>query len=148
MTSRILLNRGVATLVLASTGVVAASASWGADEAPVPSLPEVIVTAQKRAENIQDVPISVIALSAQELKDSGVTDIKNLTVLTGAAVHRKRFAKSENGEPEAKGVELHQGPDRRRRRPGVGGLKEAGQRDGRAHERVGGDAQHQKGQKQ
>jgi iron complex outermembrane receptor protein len=82
MTSRILLNRGVATLVLASAGAVASGASWGADEAPVPSLPEVIVTAQKRAENIQDVPISVIALSAQELKDSGVTDIKNLTVLT------------------------------------------------------------------
>ncbi len=82
MTSRILLNRGVATLVLASTGAVAGSVSWAADEAPVPSLPEVIVTAQKRAENIQDVPISVIALSAQELKDSGVTDIKNLTVLT------------------------------------------------------------------
>ena len=82
MTSRILLNRRVATLVLASTGAVASGASWGADEAPVPSLPEVIVTAQKRAENIQDVPISVIALSAQELKDSGVTDIKNLTVLT------------------------------------------------------------------
>ena len=43
---------------------------------------EIIVTAQKRSENIQDVPISVIALSAQQLQDSGVTDIKNLTVLT------------------------------------------------------------------
>lgn len=65
MTSRILLIRRVATLVLASTGAVAGSVSW-ADEAPVPpSLPEVIVTAQKRAENIQDVPISVIALSSQ-----------------------------------------------------------------------------------
>ena len=47
-----------------------------------PVLNEVIVTAQKRAENIQDVPISVIALSARQLQDSGVTDIKNLTVLT------------------------------------------------------------------
>jgi iron complex outermembrane recepter protein len=82
MTSRILHIRRVVTLVLASTGAVAGSVSWAADEAPVPSLPEVIVTAQKRAENIQDVPISVIALSSQQLKDSGVTDIKNLTVLT------------------------------------------------------------------
>jgi iron complex outermembrane recepter protein len=47
-------------------------------------LSEVIVTAQKRSENIQDVPISVIALSGQQLRDSGVTDIKNLTVLTPA----------------------------------------------------------------
>ncbi len=48
----------------------------------LPGLAEIIVTAQKRSENIQDVPISVIALSAQQLQDSGVTDIKNLTVLT------------------------------------------------------------------
>ena len=82
MTSRILHIRRLATLVLASTGAVAGSVCWAADDAPVPSLPEVIVTAQKRAENIQDVPISVIALSSQELKDAGVTDIKNLTVLT------------------------------------------------------------------
>src|SRR5271156_2149130 len=82
MTSRILLIRRLATLVLASTGAVAGSVSWAADEAPVPSLPEVIVTAQKRAESIQDVPISVIALSAQQLKDSGVSDIKDMTALT------------------------------------------------------------------
>src|SRR5580698_7440406 len=45
MTSRILLIRRVATLVLASTGAVAGSVSW-AEDAPVPpSLPEVIVTA-------------------------------------------------------------------------------------------------------
>jgi iron complex outermembrane recepter protein len=47
-----------------------------------PVLNEVIVTAQKRSENIQDVPISVIALSARQMQDSGVTDIKNMTVLT------------------------------------------------------------------
>src|SRR5260221_842002 len=54
-----------------------------ADEAvPQPTLPEIIVTAQKRSQNLQDVPISVIAVSAQQLQDAGVTDIKNLTVLT------------------------------------------------------------------
>jgi iron complex outermembrane recepter protein len=46
------------------------------------TLAEIIVTAQKRAQNLQDVPISVIALSAQQLTDAGVTNIKNLTVLT------------------------------------------------------------------
>ena len=44
-----------------------------------PTLTEIIVTAQKREENIQDVPISVIALSGQQLQDAGVKDIKNLT---------------------------------------------------------------------
>ena len=45
-------------------------------------LQEVIVTAQKRTQNEQDVPIAVIALSAQQLQDAGVTNIKNLTELT------------------------------------------------------------------
>ena len=42
---------------------------------------EVIVTAQKREQNLQDVPIVVTAVSAQLLKDSGVRDIKDLQVL-------------------------------------------------------------------
>jgi iron complex outermembrane receptor protein len=46
------------------------------------TLEEVIVTAQKRAQNEQDVPIAVIALSRQQLQDAGVTNIKNLTLLT------------------------------------------------------------------
>ncbi|MGH8217776.1 MAG: TonB-dependent receptor [Steroidobacteraceae bacterium] len=45
-------------------------------------LQDVIVTAQKREQNQQDVPISVIALSAQQLQDAGVTDIKNMAALT------------------------------------------------------------------
>ena len=45
-------------------------------------LAEVVVTAQKREQNLQEVPISVIALSGQQLQDAGVTDIKNMTALT------------------------------------------------------------------
>ena len=69
---------------LALTVLCAASGGLSrAQEAANPGgLAEIIVTAQKRSENIQDVPISVIALSAQQLQDSGVTDIKNMTVLT------------------------------------------------------------------
>ena len=66
------------------SGTIAAGPSRAADEnaAAPASLDEVIVTAEKRSQNIQDVPISVIALSSQQMQDSGVTDIKNLTVLT------------------------------------------------------------------
>jgi iron complex outermembrane receptor protein len=45
-------------------------------------LSEVIITAQKREQNLQDVPISVIALSGQQLRDAGVVDLKDMTVLT------------------------------------------------------------------
>jgi iron complex outermembrane receptor protein len=66
---------------MAISGAVAAGLSWAADTASQPTLTEIIVTAQKREQNIQDVPISVIALSAQQLKEGGVTDIKNLQAL-------------------------------------------------------------------
>ncbi len=46
------------------------------------TLDEVVVTAQKREENIQDVPMVVTAVSGQLLQDTGVRDIKDLTILT------------------------------------------------------------------
>jgi iron complex outermembrane recepter protein len=81
MTNRRLPLRQGAALVMAISGAVAADLSWAADTASQPTLTEIIVTAQKREQNIQDVPISVIALSAQQLKEGGVTDIKNLQAL-------------------------------------------------------------------
>src|ERR1700704_5743668 len=78
---RVPLRQGVA-LVFAISGGIAADSSWAQQAASQPALNEIIVTAQKRQQNIQDVPISVIALSAQQLKDGGVSDIKNLQALT------------------------------------------------------------------
>ena len=42
-------------------------------------LEEVIVTAQKRVESLQDVPISVAAVSNQKMKDFGIVDMENLS---------------------------------------------------------------------
>jgi iron complex outermembrane recepter protein len=79
---RMPLRQGVA-LALAISGAIAAGSSWAQQQASSqPVLTEIIVTAEKREQNIQDVPISVIALSAQQLKDAGVTDIKDMQVLT------------------------------------------------------------------
>src|SRR5271165_2667597 len=75
-------GRRLVALTLAVSCAVGSGLSRAQEAANPPALAEIIVTAQKRSENIQDVPISVIALSAQQLQDSGVTDIKNLTVLT------------------------------------------------------------------
>src|SRR5882757_8409383 len=67
--------------LLAISAVISGSAR--ATDAPSqPTLSEIIVTAQKRQENIQNMPVSVMALSGQELQDAGVKDIKNLQVLT------------------------------------------------------------------
>src|SRR6202142_3555861 len=70
----------VASSVLA--GLIGARACLAADAPSQPALTEIVVTAQKREQNLQDVPISVMAISGQQLKDAGITDIKNLTVLT------------------------------------------------------------------
>lgn len=46
------------------------------------TIENIIVTAQKREQSLQDVPIVVTAVSEQLLKDTGVKDIKDLTLLT------------------------------------------------------------------
>src|SRR5690349_6624555 len=72
-----------ASMLLALLAAVSGAPGWAEDQPAGPAgLSEVIVTAQKRSENIQDVPISVVALSAQQVQDAGVTDLKNMTVLT------------------------------------------------------------------
>lgn len=43
------------------------------------SIPEIIVTAQKRAENIQDVPIAISALPASALAESGIRSTQDLS---------------------------------------------------------------------
>jgi iron complex outermembrane recepter protein len=82
MANRSVRLRRAIGLMAAFSGAMTAECAWAQQAANQPALAEIIVTAQKRSENIQDVPISVIALSAQQIKDAGVTDIKNLQVLT------------------------------------------------------------------
>jgi outer membrane receptor protein involved in Fe transport len=58
----------------------AASAQDGQDRAT--TVDDIIVTAQKREQNLQDVPIVVTSLSQETLQDAGVRDIKDLQILT------------------------------------------------------------------
>jgi iron complex outermembrane recepter protein len=45
-------------------------------------LAEIVVTAEKRSENIQQVPIAITAFSESELRSKGLTDIHSLSSLT------------------------------------------------------------------
>ncbi len=45
-----------------------------------PMLEEVVVTAQKRVENLQDVPISVSAMSGEKVENDGITNLEELTL--------------------------------------------------------------------
>ncbi|WP_374469999.1 TonB-dependent receptor [Phenylobacterium sp.] len=57
----------------------AGTSAWAQQAAEVET---VIVTAQKREQNLQDVPIVVNVVSGQQLQDAGVRDVKDLQVLT------------------------------------------------------------------
>jgi iron complex outermembrane receptor protein len=74
-------SRRAIPMVLAITAAFTGAEALAAD-ASGPVLEEIIVTAEKRSENLQDVPISVVAISAQQIKDAGITDIRNLAILT------------------------------------------------------------------
>lgn len=55
------------------------------------SLEEVVVTAQRRKENLQDVPVSVEAFSAGQLKDSAIDSVTDLGVITPGLVTADQF---------------------------------------------------------
>jgi iron complex outermembrane receptor protein len=81
MTNQTVPSRAI-SLILGITAALAGAEAWAADASSAPVLDEIIVTAQKRSENLQDTPISVVAINAQQVQDAGITNIRNLAILT------------------------------------------------------------------
>ncbi|HEX7117125.1 MAG TPA: TonB-dependent receptor [Steroidobacter sp.] len=78
--SEVLRQAVLAALVLSAAAPVAAQEAERTGGAR--PLETIVVTAQKREQSLQDVPIMVTAVSEQLLQDTGVDDIKSLTILT------------------------------------------------------------------
>jgi len=82
---------GLAAMVAVSLGLggsiagIASAADGPAPQAASPSqesaLEEITVTAEKRSENVQDVPIAITAFSEDSLRAKGITDLHGLTGL-------------------------------------------------------------------
>jgi iron complex outermembrane receptor protein len=68
---RILLGSAVITTAFTLLGA-------STDSFSAPALEEILVTAEKRVESLQDVPISIIAFNQDKLENLGITDIKDL----------------------------------------------------------------------
>jgi len=77
MTSSPVFDRKRILLCALGAAVAAASGTAAAQEGKL-VLEEVVVTAQKREQNLQDVPLAVSALSGAALLDAGVKDIGDL----------------------------------------------------------------------
>jgi outer membrane receptor protein involved in Fe transport len=76
----VLLRRAVVgALVLATAPALSQQATETAENTR--TIDTIIVTAQKREQSLQDVPIVVTAVSEQLLRDTGVKDIKDLAIL-------------------------------------------------------------------
>jgi iron complex outermembrane receptor protein len=75
-----------------TTGIAATQGSGPCPTAPAPAagpnngsgyaVDTIVVTAQKRTENLQDVPVVVTVVNKQLLQDAGIRDIKDLSKLT------------------------------------------------------------------
>ncbi len=74
-----------AVISAVSTGVAAADADATTPRAAAPAtdngLEEITVTAEKRAENVQEVPIAITAFSEDSLRAKGITDLHGLNGL-------------------------------------------------------------------
>ncbi len=77
-----LLRTTVSAAVVGSVAFGFAGVAAAQDPQGPTTIDDIIVTAQKREQNLQDVPIVVTSLPAEVLQDAGVRDIKDLQILT------------------------------------------------------------------
>ncbi len=87
--NKLLVNRSRTAI-----GAIAGTAFWLAAQssadiaqaqqaaATTDQIPEIVVTAQKRAQNEQDVPIAMTTFTAQELQDKNIVDVQGLARLS------------------------------------------------------------------
>jgi iron complex outermembrane receptor protein len=70
----------LAALIATNTATAQTSGSAAASG----QLEEIVVTAERRAENLQEVPISVSAFNELQLKDAGIANVSDLKLVDPA----------------------------------------------------------------
>jgi outer membrane receptor protein involved in Fe transport len=88
-TAAIAIAMGVAAPVLAAEAV---------------TVGEVIVTAQRRSENIQNVPVAVTAATGEQLASSGVTNVENIQTLSPSVTFRQTNFAASTGNIQIRGI--------------------------------------------
>jgi iron complex outermembrane recepter protein len=85
------------------------SPSWAAQPSEDVGLEEVIVTAQFRAENLQETPISITAISGEQLTEQGLTNVDDLgLVIPNANIRQQSNIFGPNPQIGLRGVNTNE----------------------------------------
>jgi iron complex outermembrane recepter protein len=77
--SRLARLTSINTLLLSSVGVYAQAVAPSAAPSDASVIPEIVVTAQRRTESIQDVPYNITVVDPQQINAAGATTLNDLT---------------------------------------------------------------------
>jgi len=93
-------------LTTASAAIIAGTAVTPslAQDAPSQEYDEIIVTATKRAQSIQDIPIAVTAVTPKQLERQGILDIKSLSSVVGGLSIQSSQTESQGTSIRIRGV--------------------------------------------
>ena len=73
-----------------------AAPSYGAEESAGEMIEEVVVTARKRTEGLQDVPVAVTALTSDQIAEFGIQDLSDVSKITAGLIFDSEFARGSN----------------------------------------------------
>lgn len=94
----------IGKVLLGTTALTATTFVGMASTAMAQSLDEIIVTATRRAENVQDIPIAVTAVTAAQLETQGVTDITDLQSVSASFNIQSSQTESQGTSIRLRGV--------------------------------------------
>ncbi len=86
---------GVAAMLLAGNALAEDDASRAAN--PVVIVDEIMVTAQKRAENVQDVPLAITAVRGEALASMNITQPQQLSLIDPSVRFKQSLSSSASG---------------------------------------------------
>ncbi|MBK7061066.1 MAG: TonB-dependent receptor [Rubrivivax sp.] len=95
----------IAQTTSAAPAASAASAAAAANADSPQAIESVIVTARRIAERLQDVPLSIVALTGKDLEERGITSLVDLSLLTPGLSYSTDFGRT--GErPVVRGISV------------------------------------------
>lgn len=97
---------GWALVAQAAVAQTAGGRASNAQDAEALGLEEIVVTAQKRAESLQETPLAVSAITTEAIEARGITDVSNLTAVAPNLAVTTAPASSTNTTVFIRGVGL------------------------------------------